>query len=553
MADKRKRAGKRKGDNRTDISEAGSLKTGIFLLVSLEVVLLLAGLVVSSTNVSVSVMAESLARFMLWALAAPVASMAVMCLFFQPKTVELVEDKMSDRVGWFFFFAGWAAVLTGLCLAGMASGGVGRVLMIIPLVFLGLFSFISIFGILDFLNVWGYLRDRQAKQERYATAEADSRLRLEQSEKSLATLQTEITKTEATLGKGDEQRTQSELVQTEQELTQITRQIETAQRELAELEAKQERYLATEAELWKRRESLKESEVKLADLQSRIAKTTATLGEGDGQQTQNELRQTEQQLTQITRQIETAQRQLAELETQQTTLEKRRQDFAEAKRSLAESKAEITRLKKAIARDQEDLAKTEQTAANLGQQIESAEQRRARLEAENAAIEAELRAKKAELRSKEGELVDIKAHLETQQTTLKKRRQDFAETERSLAECKTAIARTERATEDLNNESAEFALIVDDAGQEFHEAVKQFLQSEKNRSEIMGQIGTLLRLHHADNGQILEALKQYEGSEPPDRGINTAIDLVDRIAENLGDLDRCLETLTRDLDEASDS
>ena len=60
----------------------------------------------------------------------------------------------------------------------------------------------------------------------------------------------------------------------------------------------------------------------------------------------------------------------------------------------------------------------------------------------------------------------------------------------------------------------------------------------------MGQIRDMLRLHHGDDAQILEALKQWEDSEPAN--LNEAIHLVETIAENLGDLDRCLGMLTEE-------
>ena len=143
----------------------------------------------------------------------------------------------------------------------------------------------------------------------------------------------------------------------------------------------------------------------------------------------------------------------------------------------------------------------------------------------------------SELEAKRKELKDEKAALETHCSNLE-------EAEHLLAELKTEISRIEEAIQQINKENPDFTLRVSDTDQKFHETVEQFLQSERNRFGIMQRIEEILRLHHDDNDQILEALKQCEDSG----NLNTAIDLIDEIAKNLGDLDRCLGALTRQLD-----
>ena len=114
---------------------------------------------------------------------------------------------------------------------------------------------------------------------------------------------------------------------------------------------------------------------------------------------------------------------------------------------------------------------------------------------------------------------------------------------------KIEIPRIEAEIQQINDESTDLALRVDNTGQKFHDAVEGFLQSQRKGIGIIGQIGDMLRLHHGDNAQILKALQQWEDPEAAD--LNTAIGLVDEIAKNLGDLDRCLGALTEERDSTS--
>ena len=213
---------------------------------------------------------------------------------------------------------------------------------------------------------------------------------------------------------------------------------------------------------------------------------------------------------------------------------------------------------------QDDLTELEKTIAEVAKQTEEAAQQQSELDAKNAELEAELEAKKAELDTKKAELEAKKAELEAKKAELEAKKAELdtkkAELEKACGDLEKAgdllnkfkeeeIPRIEAAIQQINDKSADFALRVEATGQKFHAVVEEFLQSERKRLGIMQQIGDTLRLHRDDDAQILEALKQGEDSEPAN--LDEAICLVDAIAENLGDLDRCLGTLTKERDSTS--
>lgn len=198
---------------------------------------------------------------------------------------------------------------------------------------------------------------------------------------------------------------------------------------------------------------------------------------------------------------------------------------------------------------QEDLTKIEKTIAEVVQQTEDAAQQRPVLEAQNANLEAELDAKNKERDAKNAERETKSKERDDQKAALEKRRSDLEEVKRLLAELEIEIPRIEAEIQQINDESTDLALRVDDTGQKFHDAVEGFLESQRERFGIIGQIGDMLRLHYRDDAQILKALQQWEDSEAAD--LNDAIDLVDEIAKNLGDLDRCLGALTKERDSTS--
>ena len=195
-----------------------------------------------------------------------------------------------------------------------------------------------------------------------------------------------------------------------------------------------------------------------------------------------------------------------------------------------------------IGKLQDDLTEIEKTIADVAKQAEDVAQQWSALEAKNAELNAEFETRNKELEDKNKELKDKKAAFE-------ERCSDREKVEGLLAKLEDEIPRVEAAIQKINDKSADLALRVDDTGQKFHDAVEGFLQSQRKGFGIIGQIGDMLRLHHGDDAQILEALKQWEDSEAAN--LNDAIDLVDTIAENLGDLDRCLGTLTKERDSTS--
>ena len=144
----------------------------------------------------------------------------------------------------------------------------------------------------------------------------------------------------------------------------------------------------------------------------------------------------------------------------------------------------------------------------------------------------------------QSELENKREELKDEETALKTRSRDLKKAEDLIAKLKKEISNIKKAIQQIDKENPDFALRVSNTGQEFHETVEQFLQRERDRCEIMRQIEEILRLHHDDNDQILKALK--ESSEQ--LNLNTAIDLIDEIAKNLGNLDRCLKELTEQLD-----
>ena len=200
---------------------------------------------------------------------------------------------------------------------------------------------------------------------------------------------------------------------------------------------------------------------------------------------------------------------------------------------------------------QDDLTKTEKTIAEVAKQTEDAAQQQSELDTKNATLEAELEDKTKELEARNVELDTKNKELEDKKAAFEERYSDREKVEGLLAELESEIPRVEAAIQEVNDKNADvdFALRVDDTGQKFHDAVEGFLQSQRQGFGIMGQIGYMLRLHHGDDAQILEALKQWEDLESAN--LNTAIDLVDEIAENLGDLDRCLGALTKERDSTS--
>ncbi|MCE2435216.1 MAG: hypothetical protein J4F29_20195 [Candidatus Latescibacteria bacterium] len=152
-----------------------------------------------------------------------------------------------------------------------------------------------------------------------------------------------------------------------------------------------------------------------------------------------------------------------------------------------------------------------------------------------------------DIAQKQSELEDKREELKNKKSALKTRSRGLKKAEDLIAELKTEIPRIEVAIQQIEKKNPDFALRVSNTDQEFHETIEQFLKNERSRLGIMRQIEEMLRLHHDDNDQILKALK--EGSEQ--LNLNTAIDLIDEIAKNLGNLDRCLGALTAQLDSTS--
>ena len=242
--------------------------------------------------------------------------------------------------------------------------------------------------------------------------------------------------------------------------------------------------------------------------------------------------------------------------------------------SMGDGAANMQVFAVSIKKLQDDLTEVEETIAEVAKQTEDAAQQQLEREAKNAKLEAELDAKNKELNARNAELdaknakleaeLDAKnkelnaknAKLEAKNTkreakkaAFEERRSNLKKVKHLLAELELEIPRIEAAIQQINGESADLALRVDETGQKFHDAVEKFLQSQRQGFGIMGQIGDMLRFHHGDDAQILEALRQWEDSEQAD--LNTAIDLVNEIAENLGDLDRCLGALTKERDSTS--
>ena len=198
---------------------------------------------------------------------------------------------------------------------------------------------------------------------------------------------------------------------------------------------------------------------------------------------------------------------------------------------------------------QDDLTEIEKKIAEVAKQTEDAAQQWSVLEAKNAELDAELDDKTKDLDAKNKEREDKNKEREDKKAAFEERCSDREKVEGLLAELEVEIPRIEAEIQQINDKSADLALSVDDTGQKFHDTVERFLQSQRNGFGIMGQIRDMLRLHHGDDVQILEALKQWEDSESAN--LNDAIGLVDKIAEKLGDLDRCLGTLTEERDSTS--
>ena len=198
---------------------------------------------------------------------------------------------------------------------------------------------------------------------------------------------------------------------------------------------------------------------------------------------------------------------------------------------------------------QDDLTEIEKTIAKVEEQTEDAAQQQSVLEDKNKELKAELDGKTKELDAKNAELDAKSKERDDQKAAFEERYSDREKVERLLAELEIEIPRIKAEIQQINDNNADLALRVDDTGQKFHDAVEGFLQSQRKGSGIIGQIGDMLRLHHGDDAQILEALQQWEESGAAN--LNGAINLVDEIAKNLGDLDRCLGALTKERDSTS--
>ena len=185
-----------------------------------------------------------------------------------------------------------------------------------------------------------------------------------------------------------------------------------------------------------------------------------------------------------------------------------------------------------IERLQNNLAEIGKTIAEVDEQIEDVVQRQLELGAENTRLEEELKVKNTAFEDKDAEWQAKDAELEKKKAAFEKYFRDVEEAERLIAELETDIPQIEKAIEDEKKENPDFALRVNETGQEFHETVERFLQSERNGYKIVEQIGELLHL--------------CRDADPDD--LNAAIDLIDEIAKDLGALDRSLGALARQLD-----
>ena len=171
---------------------------------------------------------------------------------------------------------------------------------------------------------------------------------------------------------------------------------------------------------------------------------------------------------------------------------------------------------------QDELAVIEKTLADVKRQIDEETRQRAEVETRNA----ELQARKSALDEKTASLGEIRDDLQRQ-----------LELRSSL---QAVIDELETVLEEPTDD-ADYALRVHETGQAFGASVERFLNTERKTLDIMRRIAEVLRLHHTDDAEILDALKAYD-EYPQDLG--TAIKHVDEIANYLGELDRCLKTLT---------
>ena len=196
----------------------------------------------------------------------------------------------------------------------------------------------------------------------------------------------------------------------------------------------------------------------------------------------------------------------------------------------------------AIQKALDDLTEIEETIAQVAKQTEGVVQQRSELEGQNAQLGSELEDKNSVLKDKRTGLEAKNSALKDEKATFERRREELKEVERLIAERETAIPQLEKAIQEIDAKSAAFC--VDDTVEKFHETVEKLRQKEQGGRDIMGQVGGVLRLHQDDNVEVLEALKQCGELV----NLNTAIDLGDRVAKNLSDLDHRLGTLVEERD-----
>ena len=196
----------------------------------------------------------------------------------------------------------------------------------------------------------------------------------------------------------------------------------------------------------------------------------------------------------------------------------------------------------AIQKALDDLAEIEETIAQVEKQTKDMVQQQSELQVQNVQLEAELEAKNSALKDKITDLAAQNATLKDEEAALERRRGTIEEVARSLAERETEILQIEASIKKIDAGSDAFC--VDEMVEKFHEMVEKLRQKDQDGRDIMGQIGGVLRLHRDDNVEVLEALKQCGELEPAN--LSNAIDLSDRVAKKLNNIDHCLGTLTEE-------
>ena len=270
----------------------------------------------------------------------------------------------------------------------------------------------------------------------------------------------------------------------------------------------------------------------LAARHEEIAQRAGDLEKSDLPRTEEDTKNAKLAIKEKERQIEDADALLSSLRQQKSRTDAAEAELNASRGRLEEAEGRLAETQKEIAEAQKELAELDAHASNIDELSGVREQ----IADVNGKIEA------AEL---------DRSRLTAKRDALVAKEEEFQESCRLLEQARRDLKGILSETEDAQAQigalpEADYALRVNDTGQAFHQAVQTFLQSEKHACLVLQRIQNVLRDHHLDNDQILDALKCIGESNADD--LAATIRLSTEVADGLGDFDRRLKAMTEKLD-----